>query len=121
MADVAASDVSYTLQGGTAKRDAGHHYHATFLVEFGDGALTYPSGGIPLTRANLGCPNHVEEFMLQDPESGDGLVYKYDYANETVRIYEANYAGSSDGPLVELDAASDTIAATDLYVKVVGW
>lgn len=121
MADIAASDVTYTLQGSTQRVDGGSNTTAVWKVVFGDGALTYPSGGVPLTKAKLGCPNHIKAFRILDGASGTGLVHKYDYANVKLRIYEVNTEDDTDKSLVELDAASDAPAAQTLYVEVVGY
>jgi hypothetical protein len=81
MAALASTDVTYTLQEGTQKSGSDCRYEAVFKVAFGDGALTYPSGGIPLTKAKLGCPTKVEEIILSDPDSASGIVVKMDYVN----------------------------------------
>lgn len=90
MADIAAADVTYTLQEGTQKScPSDPSYQAVFKLAFGDGALTYPSGGIPLTKAKLGCPNHLLEFEIMDASDGSGYVFKYDRENAKIRIYQA--------------------------------
>lgn len=118
MPDIASSDVTYTQQSKTI--EAGYS-NFVMKVEFGDGALTYPSGGVPLLKASLGVPNEIRAFNVIDPEASDGLVYKYDFESNKIRIYEGDYAQAGDAPLVELDSGSDTPAATDLFVEVRGW
>lgn len=120
MAAIAAGDVSYTMQERTNQVEADSKRGALFLVAFGDGALTYPAGGVPLTKANLGCPNAIEQLLFVDPASANGFVYKYDYVNEKIRIYQGDNDAVADGPLVELGGAAAPAAAS-LYVKVVGW
>ena len=123
MPDIASSDVTYTrqaLSSGDGRMESSYK-HFKFLVEFGDGALTYPAGGVPLDTGKLGCPNHLIELHIMEPEAGNGLVYKYDESAATVRIYEGDYAQVGDAPLVELDSGTDAPAAADLMVKVVGW
>jgi len=119
MADIAASDVVYTLQAGTARTEGDSRYGAVFKVVFGDGALTYPSGGIPLTIGKLGCPVNLEDFHMMDASDGDGNVYKYDNESDKIRIYTTNLDTTVDGPLVELGSVA--VAATTMYVKAVGW
>lgn len=121
MADIAAGDLTYTLQAGTAVTEGDGRYGATFKVQFGNGSLTYPTGGIPLTKAKLGCPVSLEEVHLMDASDADGLVYKLDYENAKIRIYTTNLDTTTDGPLVELAGGSAAVAATVLYAKVVGW
>lgn len=121
MADIAAADVTYTNPSTAAQTVVQGRRVGVFTIAFGDGTLTYPAGGVPMTKAKLGCPNVIEEFSLQDPASANGFVYKYDYANEKIRIYQGDYSEAGDGPLVELAGGSATPAAASLKVKVSGW
>jgi hypothetical protein len=120
MAAIAAGNVTYALQEGTQQTNHNSRYEATFSIAFGDGVLTYPAGGVPLTKANLGCPASLESLILIDPASANGFVYKYDSANEKLRIYQGDNDAVADGPLVELGGAAAPAAAT-LYAKVSGW
>ncbi len=92
MAAVAASDVAYTLQEGTQGYTHDSKYVATYKMVFG-AALTYPAGGIPLTKAKLGIPNVIVDLQISDPGSGNGYVYKYNYTAGKIQIYQA---GSTD-------------------------
>lgn len=119
MADIAASDVVYSLSvkdivGGNKKR-------VVASLVFGDGALTYPAGGVPVLKGKLGLPNVVESLSFADPMAADGYVYKYDLANNKVRIYQGDNNNAADAPLIELVAATATPAATTLKVEAVGW
>lgn len=87
MADIAASDVTYTLIKKTVEDSSMRDFVMT--VAFGDGALTYPSGGIPLTAGKLGCPNQVLSLVIFSPASSNGYTYKYDAANNKIRIYQS--------------------------------
>ena len=80
MADIASTDVTYTQVGKARKEESGHKV-INLTIAFGNASLTYPSGGIPLTSAKLGCPNNIVDLVIDGPSSGDGLVYKYDKAN----------------------------------------
>lgn len=119
MADIAAGDVTYTLLKQSIGESGYKHY--VFTVAFGNGSLTYPSGGVPLTAGKLGCPNQIIKLNLFSPASANGLVYKYDAANNKVRIYQGDYSEAADGPLVELAGGSATPAAATLYVEALGW
>lgn len=85
MADLAAGDLTYTLV--KSRKEESSHKVINLTVAFGNSALTYPSGGIPLTSAKLGTPNHIVDLIIDGPASADGLVYKYDKANNKIRIY----------------------------------
>lgn len=118
MADIAAADVVYTQQS----KDINDKYREyVFKVEFGDGSDTYPAGGVPLTKASLGCPNEIRSLHILDASDADGYVYKYDFENNKVRIYLGNNDQTEDGPLVEFTGASTVVAATDLYLRVIGY
>lgn len=116
MAAIAASNVTYAL----VKKTVGESGYRKFVmtIAFGDGTLTYPAGGIPLLAPSLGCPNQILELDLFSPSSSDGFVYKYDAANNKVRIYQAPTV--TPNPLVELGGGA-TPAATTLYLEVEGW
>lgn len=120
MPDIAASNVTYTIGVEDSINLNGRNLRQVTLA-FGDGALTYPSGGVPLLAGSLGCPNVIESFKFSEAAAGDGLVYKYDKSAATIRIYEGDYAQAGDAPLVELDSGSDTPAATTLECEVMGW
>lgn len=122
MADIAASDVTYTLQAGSAKScPSDPRFEGVFKVEFGDGSLTYPSGGIPLTKGKLGCPGNIDSLEILDAANADGYVYKWDRANNKILIYEVPAGDGEAAAAAPLDALGSAPAATDLYVKVVGW
>ncbi len=119
MADIAASDVSYSLVNKEIGDSGFAEYN--FSISFGDGVLTYPAGGIPLLKGNLGCPNEVRSLDLFSPDSSNGFVYKYDLANNKIRIYQGDNDAVADGPLIELVAATATLAAATLSANVKGW
>ena len=120
MADLAASDLTYTMVDQSIVAGSGYKRNVVD-VAFGDGALTYPSGGVPLTKASLGCPNVIKTFTFMEDDAAIGLIYKYDASAEKIRMYEGDYAQSGDEAFVELDAASDAPAATTVRVIVEGW
>ena len=118
MADIAASDVTYTLVEGSQKScPSDPRKSGVFTVAFGNASLTIPSGGIPLTKAKLGCPTKIDELFIMDGGS-NGFMYKYDSANEKLQVYQGDNDNAADAPNVAVTAAP---AATSLKVKVVGW
>ncbi len=67
-------------------------------LTFGDGAKTYPTGGIPLpTLANLGFRRNIESIHIPQDSSGDGFVYKVDHANHKLLIYTQGVAHGAAG------------------------
>lgn len=119
MADIAAANVTYALV--KQRKEDSSNKVVNLTATFGDGSLTYPSGGIPLTADKMGCPNQIISVMLNNPSSSDGYVYKYDLANNKIRIYQGDNNNASDAPLIELVAATATPAATTLTLEVTGW
>lgn len=113
MADLAASDVTYTLQG--RDRRVNSRYNATFKVAFGDGALTYPANGIPLDKSKFGCPNVVESLTIIDPSDGDGLVWKYDFENNKLRAWMSPARTHAHDLLIKGGQASSTTNNTAHY------
>lgn len=120
MAALNASSVAYTQLLKPRKDDSSFRNYEFKLV-FGDGSSTYPALGIPLTNAKLGCPVQLREFILYSRSGGDGYEYKYDVANNSIRIYQVPAAASlgSAAPMVELGAVA--VAATTLYAVSVGY
>ncbi len=96
MADIASGDVTYTLQ----KKVVGESSYREFMwkLQFGNGSLTYPAGGIPLTKPSLGCPNQILALNMYDANDGSGYVYKYDSENNKLRIYQSTSGGTNTRP-----------------------
>jgi hypothetical protein len=97
MADLASTDVTYT---SVRKPEIGRNSKTVIVdVAFGDGSLTYPTGGVPLDKAKLGFRDHVDSIRIVNPSHGDGFVYKPDISNLKIRIYsqgvEVEAAGSA--------------------------
>lgn len=105
MSALVASDVAYTLQ----KKIVGESgfKQISLKVVFGDAAKTYPSGGVPLTMGKLGTPNQIISLKIYDPVNGDGYLYKYDFANNKLRIYQAPAQTHSHDVLLKNAAVAD--------------
>lgn len=87
MAQLAAANVTYSQVAGTRlSTPADPRSSAVFNVSFGDGTATYTGGGIPLTKAKLGCPATIQEFyILSNGQSG--YLMKYNYTAETLQLF----------------------------------
>lgn len=118
MAAIAASDVSVTLNRETRQTKL-KRTQAT--LAFGDGALTYPSGGVPMPSiGTFGMVERVDGMVFLEPNAANGFVYKYDQSANKIRIYQGDNNNASDAALIELVTAT-TPAATSLIVEIVGW
>jgi len=117
MVDMVASDLTYTIKH--QKRTYNARNNNVVTVAFGDGALDYPAGGIPLTKGKMGAPTLLESLNFSDSGNANGFVYKYDQANEKIRIYQGDNDNAADAPLIELGNVA--IIATSLEVEIQGY
>ena len=116
MADLVAGDVTYTM---VEKRNLGNSKKANLVqLAFGDGTDTVPSGGIPLTKAKMGCPVTIESLKVVD-QGSSGYVFNYDASEEKLIVLQAGYDGTVAGVLVEGSAVA--IAAQTLQCEIIGW
>lgn len=115
MADIVAGDVTITLADPTRTHFPGAAQARHIVkIDFGDGALTYPTGGVPLPgHAAFGFVRDLKFLHLLDAGSASALVWKYDYANKKLR----GWAGAA-GVNVETSGA---VAAVTLYAEAVGY
>lgn len=116
MANLAAGDVTYTLVNRRKREDG----RASNLIRmaFGDGALTVPANGIPLSKGKMGCPNVVESLIVCD-QGVSGYKFQYDQSAEKLVVMYGDNDNASDGPMVE--ASTVAIAAQTIEAEVIGW
>lgn len=85
MTALAAADVTVTVQDRWIE---GPVKYSRCKIEFGDGALTYPSGGVPLpTYPSWGFKRNIEFLTLTDADDDSGYVWKYDQENHKLRAW----------------------------------
>jgi hypothetical protein len=116
MSAILSTNVTYAL----IKKTVGESGYRKFVmtVAFGNSALTYPTGGVPLLAGSLGCPNQIISLVLFGPASGDGYVYKWDAANKKILMYRSagfTPAGSNSAPAFTGSALGNH--AHDLLLK----
>ena len=123
MAAITTADVTYAQIVGLANACPSRpEQKQGFTISFGSG-VTYPSGGVPLQKAKLGCPETLKEFIMMDAGATVGYVAKFDYSTLKIRLYQTDQAAgtaASVQPLIEL-ATTTTVSATTLRVLVAGW
>jgi len=107
MADIGATDVTYTVV--KQRKEESSNKVVNLTVAFGNATLTYPSGGIPLTAGKMGAPNNIVSVVIDSPASADGLVYKYDKANNKIRLYQM--AAHTHNLLLKNAAVADSAGA----------
>ncbi len=76
---------------------------------------SYPTGGETVDLSGYFSDIHM---VLIEPKSG--YVFEYDYTNKKVLAYYADYNGAADGALIEVAAAVDLSALTDVRFVAIG-
>jgi hypothetical protein len=121
MADFASSDVAVTLNRTTVLRGSpgGLRLNRVKLV-FGDGALTYAAGGVPLpTFPSFGMMKRVDDILIvQNSITTIKYIWTYDPVNHKL-IGVEEVAAASSTALAEI--AAGAIAAQTLYAIAFGW
>ena len=117
MANLAASDVTYTMK---TRRNLGNSRKLNRVqLAFGDGVKTYPAGGIPITIGSLGCPVTVESFNVVD-QGTSGYEFQYDTANNKLIITQGpshshsltlKNAAVADGATTRVNAGTNLLGA----------
>ena len=110
MVALADSDVTYTINFEAFAGLDG--VRRNISLAFGDGALTYPAGGVPLIKASLGCPNTIQSLVIEEGSAGVATVWKYDDSAATLRGWDL------DGTPAETTGA---VAAQTLSAVVIGY
>ena len=85
-------------------------------VQFGDGSLTYPSGGVPMPgAASFGLRQQTLFLESIDTDDASGIVWKYDKDNNKLRGYiqgaTLSAAGAATADDYPLDTTADTLAS----------
>ena len=122
MAAYGTADVSYGVIPGGAQSDPADPMTSNSFTISVAGGKTYPSGGIPLSLGQLGCPAGIKQFFWLDDGSSSGYVAKFDYSNVKIRLYEIADGGTIafTSALTEVTTA-ETVAATTWKAFVAGW
>ena len=129
MADIVAANVTYSFSSKDKMFMGRRGYSARGTISFGNGSLTYPSGGIPLTKAKIGLPRVLRSVDVFECNA-KGYLFEYDVSAEKLRIFQsgagslssaANSAGTPTGnvaaPTITLVGNNGNIAA-DLVIGV---
>jgi hypothetical protein len=107
MADLAATDITVTVLSRSEGDKNGRYLN--LQLAFGDGALTYPSGGVPISKAALGCPNVIDSLVVYD-KGTSGYEWSYDRANEKlVALYQASQTATAAAQVITVAAHSHTL------------
>jgi hypothetical protein len=101
MTALASTDVTVSISN--RDKDFGHGRLGKNItiadLTFGNGALTYATGGVPLPEiARLGFHKAISFGAIE--ESADGFVYKFDRANHKLKIFTQGFTTGSTGTAV---------------------
>jgi hypothetical protein len=86
MADIAASNVTHLVVNQRKMSDSRNLNRVR--LSFGNGALTYPAGGIPLSKGKMGCPVNIESMVIVD-KGTSGYSFMYDQSAEKLVMFQA--------------------------------
>ncbi|MDO9566676.1 MAG: hypothetical protein Q7J15_08050 [Candidatus Desulfaltia sp.] len=114
MAAFTSSDVTISLDPRD-RHILGKIKMAKCSIAFGNGVLTYTTGGVPMPAIGLfGMNKEVigMNWLEGMGNSANGFIYKYDVTNRKILIYYADYDAVADGPLIELPNGNAPAAAT---------
>jgi hypothetical protein len=110
MADIAAGDVTYTVLKRRRYRGRSHNL---VRLAFGNGTLTYPANGIPISKGKLGCPNDVESMQVVD-QGASGYRFQYDQSAEKLIVMQTALVVTKGAVLAsgEVGVSADAATAT---------
>ena len=74
---------------------------------------SYPTGG-----ESVEFP-FTPQIVLAEPSAG--YIFQYDYTNEKLKAYYADYDAAADGALIEVANAVNLSALDDIRVLAIGW
>lgn len=119
MVALASTDVTVTV---TERKRGGSGVKIHFgTLAFGDGALTYPTAGVPMPAASsFGFDREIKDISITGI-NGLTTEYhtRYDKTNNKLLLYEEE-AVAAGGPLLEADTAEAPAARTYNFVAW-GW
>ncbi|PWT71727.1 MAG: hypothetical protein C5B59_17260 [Bacteroidetes bacterium] len=129
MTAIAAANVTVTtVQSAPSARGGQRMFEESrknnlVKIVFGDGSLTYPTGGIPMPAiGNFGMRRFLEYISILS-DNLDAFIYKWDFPNQKIRIYyptqQTGGAGNRAG--VEFGVSDVPALNTTLYAEAVGW
>lgn len=115
MADLTASDLTYTQIGQGEGLESGRKKRRFAITT---AAGEYPTGGLPLSNAQLGCPNSLDSLIILEQDVADPLLtYHWDKSANKIVVMEDD--GTSGVPA---EHANATFTSPDqLVVEAVGW
>lgn len=121
MTAIASTDVTITLAAQDVDVMPGMKIVCLPTIAFGNGTLTYPTGGVPLpVIGKLGMKKQLQRLLIQQP-SANGFIYKYDAANHKIKIFtQGAVTGSTAADACGNGALAEDSAAAETAVRLSG-
>lgn len=108
MADLAAANVTITVEERTIQ---GRKKRNRVKIAFGDGALTYPTNGVPMPAyGSFGMLRNLDYLNIFDSDDASGIIWKYDKDNNKLRAYQQGITVGAAGAATVDDFPLDTTA-----------
>lgn len=118
MAAFVSTDVTVTV---VERKNLGPKRYVSGTIAFGNGALTYPTAGIPLpVIGNFGFVRNMDDLNISGVNglTTDYLV-RYNKSAHKLQLFEEE-ATAAGGPLLECDTSEAPAARTYNFVAF-GW
>ena len=118
MAAIATTDVTYSAR--TYKDRAHRTKTVDVTIAFGDGLLTYPATGVPLTLAGLGLTRNVDTVIVKITGTNpNGYGYEFDPTNTSLRIVaQAMRFGATAAAAAGTGALLTNANATETVLRI---
>ncbi len=116
MPPLAAADVTVTV---AERWYAGTKLCTRGSLSFGDGAKTYPAGGVPLPAASqFGFVRAIDDLIITGVNGlASDYQVRYDRANHKLQLFEEESVAAG-GPLPEADGAEAPAARTYFFEAI---
>jgi len=115
MADLAAGNVTYSFSAKDRQFLGRLGFLNRGTITFGNGALTVPTGGLPLTKAKMGCPRVVKSLKVLESNLS-GYAFEYDVSAEKLFILLGPLAAGAIVANVTSNALTGNVVANTVTV-----
>lgn len=113
MTAFASTDITVTLNAPERDIGGGGVFKNISIatIAFGNGALTYATGGVPMPAIGRFGMKRAVDLMLIEQPSANGFIYKYDAANNKIKIFTQGFltggtvAGAAENGALVTDSA----------------
>ena len=117
MAALSAGSLTYTVVNKRRLGNSKINNHVKIAIP---ASQTYITGGVPLTNANMGCPNALESLVLNDVGTA-GYVFTFNSTAGTIQMWSVTVAATGAATVLTEVANTVTPGAINLYCDVIGW